>query len=275
MKNLSLFLIVVISFVSCKKDNDPDHEDPNVYECVLYNGGLLSQTGDSINYNIDTTTFKTVLSGGKGITWSFTGLKKQDSVKVHFKDTSGLQYSSSFPSANYTSIINNELVYLEETASGVKVKGAVITVQDTQFVAVYNTTYNHIDFLLNYNDDLTETYFSDETKYNLLIYINGVQNAADSLEINRTGTITKKVDGCGTLKMPDATYDVLRIYKEETVADTVIAHVFIGIGTNAVPVVERESIYKTYEFVTDSLSAPILIIELNDNKEAEVVRFQN
>ena len=273
MRYLILFLIVVISFVSCEKSNK--NEDPKFYECPVYNGSLLPTVGDSINYNIDSTTFKSVLNGGHNVTWSFTGLKKQDSIKVYYDDTAGLKYSNSFPFSKYTSTVNNELVYLEETVNGVKVKGAVITAQDTQFIAVYNTGYNLVNFPLNYNDDITETYFSDDTKYNIFIDINGVQNAADSLEINRTGTITKKVDGCGTLEMPNATYDVLRVYKEETVADTVVAHIFVGLGTNAVTVVERETIYKTYEFVTDSSSTTVLIIKLNDNKEAEVVRFKN
>tara|TARA_B110000211_G_C14079935_1_gene554042 strand:- start:2292 stop:3116 length:825 start_codon:yes stop_codon:yes gene_type:complete len=274
MRNLTLFLIVVISFVGCKKD-DPDHVDPSPYECVIYKGDLLPQLGDSINYNIDTTTFKSILSGGEGVTWSFTGLKMQDSAKAHYIDTTGLKYSSSFPASIYTSTINEELVYLGVTSNGLEVQGAVIAVADTQFVAVYDKKYNQIDFPLSYLDDKSETYSYDETKYNIEIMVNGTKTPADSVELSRTGTIMKEVDGCGTLKMPNATYDVLRIYKEETIADTVVAHVFIGFGTKEFVIVEKETIYKTYEFVTDSLSAPVLIIELNDDKEAEVVRFQN
>ena len=105
--------------------------------------------------------------------------------------------------------------------------------------------------------------------------VDGDKKSADSLVLSRNGIITKSVDGCGTLTMPTATYEVLRIYKEETVADTVIAHVFFGFGTKEFIIVEKETIYKTYEFVTDSLSAPVLIISLNDNEEAEVVHFQN
>ena len=274
MKNLALFLIVVISFVSCKKDASSEDETPS-FECAVYNGITLPKVGDSINYNVDTTTFKSILNGGKGVAWNFTGLKIQDAAKTHYIDTAALKYSSYFPSAKYTSTINNELVYVGLTSTGLEVQGAVISVADTNFIAVYDKKYNQIDFPLNYLDEKSSAYSYDETKYNLQIVVDGDKSSADSLVLSRNGIVNMIVDGCGTLTMPNATYEVLRIYKEETVADTVVAHVFAGFGTKKFIIVEKETIYKRYEFVTDSLSAPVLIIELNNNKEAEKVHFQN
>ena len=274
MKTLPFFLIVVIGFVSCKKDGGSEDEAPSL-ECAVYNAITLPEVGDSINYNIDTTTFKSFLNGGKDVAWSFTGLKIQDSTKTHYIDTTGLKYSSYFPSAKFVSTINNELAYLGLTSNGLEVQGAVINVADTNFVAVYDSKYNQIDFPLNYLDEKSDKYSYDETNYNLQILVGGDKKSADSVVLSRNGTITKIVDGCGTLKMPNATYEVLRIYKEETVADTVIAHVFFGFGTKEFIIVEKETIYKTYEFVTDSLNTPVLIIKLNNNKEAEAVFFQN
>lgn len=274
MKNFALFLIVVISFVSCKKDASSEDEPPS-FECAVYNGITLPQVGDSTNYNVDTTTFKSSLNGGKDVAWNFTGLKIQAAAKTHYIDIAGLKYSSHFPSAKYTSTINDELVYIGSTPTGLEVQGAVITVADTNFIAVYDKKYNQIDFPLNYLDEKSSAYSYDETKYNLQIVVDGDKSSADSLVLSRNGIVNMIVDGCGTLTMPNATYEVLRIYKEETVADTVVAHLFAGFGTKKVIIVEKETIYKTYEFVTDSLSAPVLIIELNNNKEAEVVRFQN
>ena len=244
MKNLALFLIVVISFICCKKDDGSEEEKPS-FECAVYKAIKLPLVGDSINYNIDTTTFKLVLSGGKDFAWSFTGLKIQDSAKTYYLDTAGLKYSSSFPSAKYTSTIHNELVYIGLTSSGLEVQGAVIHIADTTFVAVYDTKYNQIDFPLNYLDENSDTYRYDETKINLQILVEGDKKSADSVVLSRNGIITKTVDGCGTLIMPNETYEVLRIYKEETVADTVIAHVFAGFGTKEFIIIE---FYKTFVF---------------------------
>lgn len=274
MKNIAFILILVIGFISCKKNNGLEEEKP-LYECTTYNGHKTPQIGDSINYNIDTTTLNTTIVGGKDISWSFTGLKKQDSVKTYYYDTTGLKYSGLFPSAKYTSIVNQELVYLGLTTNGLEVQGAVIPVADTEFVALYNKPYNQVDFPLNYLDYKSENYSCNETKYNLQILINGARTSVDSLNLFRSGTITKKVDGCGTLKMPNKTYEVLRIFKEETVADTVVAHMFVGFGTKEIVMVEKETIYRTYEFVTDSLSTPLLIVNLNENIEVDHVRFQN
>jgi len=271
MKNTIVLLAIIVVFISCKKVDTPDNSVS--YSCVIFQGTSPPAVNDSIQYFIDTTIFQSVINGGKGVVWNFTGLKQEASLTSYFGDKTAVKNSSLFPTADYVSTLNNERVYLALNSSGIEVQGAVVTISDTQFVAVYNKAYNHYDFPLSYNEGLTSNYAYKDTKYELVIDINGTATSADSLDISRTGTITKKVDGCGTLKMPTGTYEVLRVYKEETISDTAIAYVFQGIGTKPITVIEKETIFRTYEFVTDSFKAPVVIIELDENKQAEIVRF--
>tara|TARA_B100000795_G_C22804053_1_gene443745 strand:- start:1510 stop:2331 length:822 start_codon:yes stop_codon:yes gene_type:complete len=273
MKNIGVLLVVIIAFVSCKKVDTTD--DILIYSCSVFQGVSVPVVEDSIKYFIDTASFHFALSGGKGVFWDFTGLNKQDSITVYFNDKKGLKHSPLFPTSDFVSTLNDELVYLALNSNGLEVQGAIINVSDTQFVASYNKAYKHYDFPLKYNQSLTSSYSYRDMMYELVIDVDGKPIYADSLEIFRTGTITKKVDGCGKLKNANGTYEVLRIYKEETISDTSIAHVFKGIGTKPVTFVEEENIFRTYEFVTDSLNSPIMIIDLDENKQAKSVRFRN
>lgn len=271
MKKTVLFITLIIVLGSCKKDKDSDNNTS--YTCASFQGIKLPVVLDSMNYYVDSTTFSSTLDGGKGVDWSFTGLLKQDSTTVYFKDTTGLKYSPHFPNAQYVSKHNNELVYLAEKSNKIVVQGAIITVSDTQFVAKYDQPFNHFDFPLEYGEDLTNNYVFKDTKVELVIEIDNVPQSADSLQISRAGKITKSVDGCGTIKTPTGTYEVLRVYREEIIADTAIAYVFIGFGTKSFTIIEQETTIRSYEFVSDSLKTPVVIVDLDDNKQAKAVRY--
>jgi hypothetical protein len=273
-RNVFVLGVSVLSvLVSCKDDEETADCSGTAYECITFNGDKIPEIGDEIKIYADTTTLSGTVAGGKGASWNYGTLEKQDSTSLDFVDPSTSSNFSMFPTSNLAVNFGTEFVFLATKSNGVEVLGIEADVQGISMSMEFDNKYNLYDFPLNYGDEFSDDYLLEDTQYNLSFDFQGTNYSADSVVIYRAGTVSTKVDGCGKITTPKGEYDVLRVYKEEVVADTVIAHVFFGLGTIPVPIVQEEVTNRSYEFVTDSLNYPVATIQLDDNLEATEINY--
>lgn len=271
-KNLFVIGLSVVSvLIGCKEDEETADCSGPAYECITFNGDKTPQIGDEITLYADTTTVSGTVKGGKGISWNYEVLEKHDTTTLNFVDPTTSTNSGMFPSANLAVNFESEFVFLNSKTDGIEVLGIEADVQGVVLSMEFDNKYNLYDFPLNYGDEFTDDFLLEDTKYNLTIDFNGSTQYVDSAEVKRVGSVYTKVDGCGTIKTPKGEYDVLRVYKEETVADTVIAYKFIGFGTIPLTIVADSVTNRSYEFVTDSLNYPIVTLKLDANLEVTEV----
>lgn len=275
MKKLLSVLSIGILAASCSSDDDAvDCNTTPPYECITYNGDKIPAQGETVKIYADTVAVTGTIAGGKGKVWNYTELEKQDSLEISFVDPSSTVNGSEFPASNLAANFGgSEVVFLASKSDGIEVLGIEIDLEGTALAMGFDDSYNLFDFPLDYGDEFSDDYFIEDTKYNLSFDFDGQNYNADSVYVKREGTISTKVDGCGKIKTPKGEYEVLRVYKEETVADTVIAYVFIGLGTFPVPIIQEVEVTRSYEFVTDSLNYPVATILLNEDKEAYEINY--
>lgn len=259
--------------VSCKDDEETADCGGPAYECITFNGDNTPQIGDEIKIYADTSTYSGVVKGGKGTSWNFSTLEKQDSTSLDFVDPLTSANAFMFPSSNLAVNFGTEFVFLNTKSDGIEVLGIEAEVQGISLSMEFDEKYNLYDFPLNYGDEFTDDYLLEDTQYNLNFDFQGTNYSADSVEVLRVGSVSTKVDGCGKITTPKGVYDVLRVYKEEVVADTVIAHVFFGLGTIEVPIVQEEVTNRFYEFVSDSLNYPVATVLVDENLEIIEVNY--
>lgn len=262
---------IALFFGACSEEEELC--EGTTYECTKFNGDSIPQVGSSLKLYADTSTYSGTVQSGTNVTWDYSLAEIQDSIEFSFVDPSTTTSGSEFPSANLAVNISSEVVYLKSGTEGVEVLGIEVDVQGTKLASSFDETYNLFEFPLRNGDNITDGFLLEDTKYNLTIDYQGNQVSADSVEIKRVGSVLTKVQGCGKLITPYGEYDVLKVYKEEMVADTITAHVFIGFGTIPFQIVEEESVNRTIEFLTDSLPYPPVTLYLNEEMEITEVTY--
>lgn len=160
--------------------------------------------GDSTKYmSCDTTGFNPGTSGVNQ-TWNFSNLTVVDSsihAVIHRNSASN---GGQFPNASFVEVFDGNEIYIENNASqyavgGLSLSGIIIKYPNTQINYMRPATYQ---------DTLVDTFTSD---YNAM-----------SFNVKGGGVIRTKVDGYGTLILPDSTYtDVLRFKSEFEQVDTI------------------------------------------------------
>jgi len=274
MKKIGLFLCVISIIVACKKEDPKDESSPS-YSCVIFNGNFVPNNKDTVNLLIDSTTYAgTVLSGDKGATWDFSKLTQIDSFDIPFIGVSLLSNASDFPDADVAGEYG-ALTFFKKNANGLEILSEETGVEALDFILKLDDTYNFFDYSMNYQDEFSDEFSLNQTEELVAFEHEGASVSADSVTFNRQGNFQKTVDGCGKLITPNGTFDVLRVYKEETVSDTIIAYQTLGPVSIKLPIVNSKETYYSYEFYTDSAYSvyPIVKANLNANKEIQEVIY--
>ena len=271
MKALCSFLFVISVLLACKKEANKE-ESSLSYSCISFNGNFVPNNKDTVNFLIDSTTYSgMVLGSDKGTTWDFSKFTQVDSFDIPFIGVSLLPNASDFPDAD----VAGEFTFLKKNANGLAVLSVETGVEGLDFVLKLDETYNLFDYPLEYQDEFSDEFSLSQTEKWVTFEYEGATENFDSITFNRHGKISKTVDGCGKLVTPNGTFDVLRVYKEETITDTIIGYKFVGLFSVALPIVNSKETYYSYEFYTDSAYSvyPIVKTNLNANKEIQEVIY--
>lgn len=274
MKTLCSFLFVIAVLVACKKE-DSKEESSLSYSCITFNGNFAPNNNDTVTLLIDSTTYEgTVLGSDKAATWDFSKLTQIDSFDIPFIGASLVSNVTDFPDADIAGEYG-ALTFFKKNANGLEVLSEETGVEGLDFVLKLDETYNLFDYPMEYQDEFSDEFSLSQTEKWVTFEYEGATEDFDSITFNRHGEISKRVDGCGKLVTPNGTFDVLRVYKEETITDTIIGYKFVGLFSIELPIVNSKETYYSYEFCTDSAYSvyPIVKINLNANKEIQEVIY--
>jgi len=185
---------------------------------------------------------------GNGVTWDFSDLVRTpaDDYEVNWQAVSTAPNAGQFPAAN--------LVEVQD--AGPVDAYTFYDVTDTRFtllgldlpdigVLIYTDTVIWLDFPLTFNqtqmDDFIGTYTAT---------VNGVTGT-----VNRTGDLTTKYDGYGTLILPNGkTVENVRRLKIDQTVDDVISAAGVSVTTRVVT--------ETYNFMVEGNPAPVFHITI-------------
>ena len=269
MKKIGLFLCLISVILACKKEDPKDESSPS-YSCIIFNGNFAPNNKDTLTFLIDSTTYVgTVLSDDKGATWDFSQLTQIDSFDIPFIGVSLLPNASDFPDADVAGEYG-ALTFFKKNANGLEILSEETGVEALDFILKLDDTYNFFDYPMNYQDEFSDEFSLNQTEELVVFEHEGTSVSADSVTFNRQGNFQKTVDGCGKLITLNGTFDVLRVYKEETVSDTIIGYQVLGTTSNELSVVESKETYYSYEFYTDSAYSVYPIIRANLNADREI-----
>lgn len=273
MKVKGIVYLTVITLLTGACSKDEETCEGSTYECSKFDGDSIPQVGSALKLYADTSTYSGTVKSGTNVTWDYSLAEIQDSIELDFVDPTTTSSGTEFPMSNLAVDVGAEVVYLKSGSEGVEVLGIEVDVQGTKIASAFDETYNLFEFPLRNGDKITDGFLLEDTKYNLTVNYLGSPVSADSVEIKRVGSVLTHVQGCGKVKTPYGEYDVLKVYKEETIADTITAYVFFGFGTIPLQVVEEASVNRSVEFLTDSLPYPAVTVYLDENMETTEVVF--
>lgn len=273
MKVKGIVYLTVITLLTGACSKDEETCEGSTYECSRFNGDSIPQVSSALKLYADTSTYSGTVKSGTNVTWDYSLAEIQDSIQLDFVDPTTTSSGTEFPMSNLAVDVGAEVVYLKSGSEGVEVLGIEVDVQGTKIASAFDETYNLFEFPLRNGDKITDGFLLEDTKYNLTVNYLGSPVSADSVEIKRVGSVLTHVQGCGKVKTPYGEYDVLKVYKEETIADTITAYVFFGFGTIPLQVVEEASVNRSVEFLTDSLPYPAVTVYLDENMETTEVVF--
>lgn len=173
-------------------------------------------------------------ASGSDVTWDFSNLNPNDSLINEIVHPDSTPYRGKFPNADVAEKNGEGLYVFQEVGNG---NNQVWGVTDQDVVFEYNNPYQAIFRPITYQDSLMDT---ARRSY---------QTQGFSYE--GTGFTKTKVDGWGTLKLPNGTYtNVLRIRLEQLYKDT--AQASGSITTTKII---------TYTWFNDEYKSPILSID--------------
>ncbi len=172
--------------------------------------------GDTANFLVVDGTGVDPGPAGNGVTWDFSNLPRipAEDYTVRYDSPSAAPNAGLFPTANMVAIQN----------AGPIDAYTFFTVSDQQFflegldlpdlgVVTYSNNNLWITFPLGYNETQTDDFVGTYT-----FNANGISGIAD-----RTGELSTKYDGWGTLILPDGTSvpNVRRLKMEQTINDVI------------------------------------------------------
>lgn len=143
-------------------------------------------------------------SGGANQTWNFTSLNVVDSLIYAIVHRNSASNGGQFPNASFVEVFGTNEVYVENNASQYAVGG----LSQSGIIIKYPNTQINYNRPATYQDTLVDTF---TTEYTVM-----------SFNVKGAGVIRTKVDGYGTLVLPDSTYsNVLRFKIESDEVDTI------------------------------------------------------
>lgn len=232
---------------------------PRLFAQITLTESDFSSYSQYIEANIeDSTKLLSVSPGTAGTnqTWDFSNLPNYD-----YLDTSGsvlpsqTPYASDFPNSNYASynkdsdtgiaygLLNSQGAYLN---GWVEISALSAPYIPSPMIAHYQTPMTLYKFPINYGDTLSSgsnyTTISKNYDSNTSMYF-------DSIRYTYIITNQYKVDGWGTLKLPDASYEALRLFFKSKAATTLEAH-YLG---NWMPLDQTSLTTYSYTWLTNDI----------------------
>ena len=182
----------------------------------------LMSIGDVIYQAYDDAPASSISVGNAGPnqTWDFSALQEMEIETIEVVSPVGTLYGSMYPNANLCIDIDNGLMYLDKSSSGVVMVGfADLPVNNVMMIPLPLT------FGLTYQDGpntITDSVFVNAGVLNIpntfitSISTNPLHDQIDSLKLKVVLTKDFNVDAWGSVTIPLGSYDALRLKVEET-----------------------------------------------------------
>lgn len=256
--------LLFTSLVGCKKSDDKNEPE---YSCSTFTGEQTLVFNDSLNYAIDTLTFRnSSIQTGKGITWDFTNLQTTDSSKSVFINPIGTPADSLYANADIA-LKGDTLTFIELKTNGVFELNSPSNYKELPYSLPYKNPKKIISFpITQLGTEINAIEILHKKEFVTFNYNNSTISA-DSVIFKRTGTQTIDINSCGTLQLPGSNHEVFGVKTTEIFTDTVLAYQFIGLGTQEIEVYAKKDTIEYYSFYTDKAKTvyPILSAELKNN----------
>lgn len=216
---------------------------------IITSANMFSVGDTRIDYIADTNNVD-YGTGGANKTWDYSNIKltssSPDSIVTKYVAPSSTPYASDFPGATLSSNSTGSgsytyIKYDNSTATATLI-GLAQSAGGTTLIETYDKPELIAKFPINSSLNVTNNFSAT--------YV------ANGFTIYRTGYITLKADGYGTLKLPRNTYsNVLRLYDHSVTSDS-----FYYQGSSSVETVITDG----YGFEAPGIKTTLLSISRND-----------
>jgi hypothetical protein len=160
-------------------------------------------------------------TGGNKL-WDFTALDADEQYQHEFMLPQWTPYSEEFPFASMAIYLGDidAYAYFNRNNDQFALIGLVGEYEDYGLMtAEVEPKEIYLDFPVQYGDSREETFFVD-------IRIENDSPPGDSLRLKETTNKTTNVDGWGSLSIPLGSFDVLRIYEQRLIVDSIWVKMF-------------------------------------------------
>ena len=245
----------------------------------------IVSVGDIVYQAVDSLPSNSITIGNSGSnqTWDFSSLQDMEVDIIEVISPVGTPYENIHPDANMCIEIDNELMYLDKSSTGLEMVGygnVPLNMLMIPLPLVYGFSQQSgpntiMDSVLDNAAGLLDNSLAP------IISANPLFNQVDSLKIKVVTTSDFNVDAWGSVTIPMGTYDALRLKAEETNTTEFFAYCSAsGIGgswfsaQSFVPI-ETETVNR-YQWWSNNPTVKFMLAELEMdslNNNVEFVTF--
>jgi hypothetical protein len=211
------------------------------YGQTTLTSGRVPVPGDFFDTYQAVNTGYTPGSSGANVTWTYTGLIYEDTVRINYVSPSSTPSGSSFPNATVAETPGGSTyIYYRGTSTNFEIVGTYLNNTATP----YSNPANVLNFPFSYNASINDNFAANYT--------------ALGFTALRTGTIVTTADAWGTINLPNGSHtNVLRVRITQNVRDSVLVPGF--------PVVTRV-ITDSYRWYNSVNKFPIFDISITSTQ---------
>jgi hypothetical protein len=244
----------------------------------------IISVGDIVYQAVDSMPSNSITIGNSGSnqTWDFSSLQVMEVDVIEAISPVGTPYESIHPNANICAEIDDELMYLNKSSTGLEMVGygdIPLNMLMIPLPLVYGSSQQSGP---NTNMQVFPN-FGIPDSLAPLISLNPAYDQLDSIKINAVITSEFNVDAWGNVTIPLGTFDALRLKVEETTITDYYAYcsssLGLGGGWYSVPAQLAPSeteIANRYQWWSNDPSAKFMLAELEMdslNNSVEFVTF--
>ena len=197
----------------------------NAFSQITVTDANLINIGDVIYQAQDTVPGTAIIPGNSGAnqSWDFSSAQVMDWDTSEFISPAGTPFASNHPTANMCIDNDGEYVYINKSATSLKVVGFddfSIEFMITPLPLTFGTTHTEGPAVI-FDTVVPNAFIPDS----FAILISNFQaQTEDSIKVTVTNTSDFNVDGWGNTTIPMGTYPSLRMYVEETTTTSYMAY---------------------------------------------------
>jgi len=243
----------------------------NIYAQITVTDTDIIDVGDIIYQATDSIPGTMITPGNAGAnqTWDFSSLQEMEVDTIEVLSPVGTPYESIHPDANMCIEIDDELMYLDKSSTGLEMVGygdIPLNMLMIPLPLVYGLSQQ------NGPNTIMDTVFANMFIPDSLapfISLNPAYDQVDSLKIIAIVTSDFNVDAWGEATIPMGTYDALRLQIEETTVTEFYAYCSssLGLGGGWYPVPTQlfpseTEISNLYQWWANDPSVKFMLAEL-------------